>query len=145
MGPILFNIFVNDLGDGAECTISKFANVAELREGIDTASGWEGTQQVGEIGRVKIHEVQQRETRSHKPGEGVTPRTRTGCGNQLKSSFERKKKPTKNNPVGLGGQQIDYKPGMCPYGKEGRQLPGLWEKEYQQQVEEGDPSPLLPK
>ncbi|GAB0179110.1 mitochondrial enolase superfamily member 1 [Grus japonensis] len=141
LGPALFNIFVGDMDSGIECTLSKFADYTNLCGVVDTLEGRDAIQR--DLDRLE----------------------RWACANLVKFNKAKCKvlhmgRRSPKHDYRLGEEWIESSPEekdlgvlideklnmsclVCACSPESQPHPGLHQKRCDQQVEGGDPAPLL--
>jgi len=122
LGLILFKTFINDLDDGAECTLCKFANDTKLGRVADTPDGQAAIQrahQAGETAWQEPHEVQKGKCKVLQLGRNNSMHQYMLGATHLESSLSEEDLRVPR------GQETEHKPAMCLHHKEGKWYPGL--------------------
>ncbi|GAB0187702.1 mitochondrial enolase superfamily member 1 [Grus japonensis] len=140
LGPALFNIFVSNMNSGIECPLSRFANNTKLYGVVDMREGRDAVQRdldrLERWVRANLMKFNKAKCKVLHMAQGNPKHNYRLGGEWIESSPEEK-----DSRVLVDG--VQHEPSVCACSPESQLYPGLHQKRCDQQVEGGDPAPLL--
>ena len=137
---MLFNIFINDIDNGVECTLSKFVDDTRLWGVVNMPEGWDANQR--ELGKLKLW-AQENFMRFNRSKGKVLHMGRGNPHYATNWGMKRLSTALLKRTGGTNGWQAGHEPAVCPHRPESQLHPGLHQKMCDRHVEGGDPAPLL--
>ncbi|GAB0209656.1 mitochondrial enolase superfamily member 1 [Grus japonensis] len=121
--PCLSYTTINDLDDGTECTLSKFADDAKLRGVADTPEGCSAIQR--DLDRLE-NWAKRNHSKFNKGKCRVLHLGKKNPKHQYRLGVDLLGSSTAEKDLrSPGGQQALHEPAVCPCGQEGQRYPGV--------------------